>query len=179
MADIDTKNKLKTFLLRTRWKTEGQGEAVIRFAEEVLPLFVRKYLDTDFVDIYSQTRHEVYANWRERVFDIPEANKENAAAEDQYTETLKLLADFYDSTTFKGKQKAVLTEYEKAGKKIVAKKQPKKHIPQPDPLLPEQDGQEELTEGKIRQVNVTRHERNQRLRQQCLAHYGYVYPSSG
>lgn len=161
MADIDTKNKLKTFLLRTRWKTEGQGEAVIRFAEDVLPLFVRKYLDTDFVDIYSQTRHEVYANWRERVFDIPEANKENAAAEDQYTETLKLLADFYDSTTFKGKQKAVLTEYEKAGKKIVAKKQPKKHIPQPDPLLPEQDGQEELTEGKIRQVNVTRHERNQ------------------
>lgn len=51
MADIDTRNKLKTFLLRTRRKTEGQGEAVIRFAEDVLPLFVRKYLDTDFVDI--------------------------------------------------------------------------------------------------------------------------------
>ena len=48
MADIDTKNKLKTFLLRTRRKTEGQGEAVIRFAEDVLPLFVRKYLDADF-----------------------------------------------------------------------------------------------------------------------------------
>ena len=31
-----------------------------------------------------------------------------------------------------------------------------------------------MTEGKIRQVNVTRHERNQRLRQLCLAHYGYV-----
>ena len=145
MADIDTKNKLKTFLLRTRRKTEGQGEAVIRFAEDVLPLFVRKYLDADFEDIYSQTRHEVYANWRESVFDISEANKENVAADDQYTETLKLLTDFYDSTTFKGKQKAILTEFEKASKKTAAKKQPKKNIPQPDPLLPEQDGQEELT----------------------------------
>lgn len=175
MADSDTKNKLKTFLLRTRRKTEEQSEAVIRFAEDVLPLFVRKYLDIDFVDIYTQTRHEIYANWRESVFDISEANKENVAADDQYTETLKLLADFYDSTTFKGKQKAILTEFEKASKKTVAKKQPKKDIPQPDPLLPEQDGQEKtMTEGKIRQVNVTRHERNQRLRQLCLAHYGYV-----
>ena len=92
---MTTKNKLKTFLLRTRRKTEVQGEAAIRFAEDVLPLFIRKYLDADFVDIYSQTRHEVYANWRESIFDISEANKENVAADDQYTETLKLLADFY------------------------------------------------------------------------------------
>mgnify|MGYP003233066187 FL=1 len=67
MADSDTKNKLKTFLLRTRRKTEGQSEAVIRFAEDVLPLFVRKYFDIDFVDIYTLTRHEIYANWRESV----------------------------------------------------------------------------------------------------------------
>ena len=58
MADIDTKNKLKTFLLFTRRKTEGQGEAVIRFAEDVLPLFVRKYLDADFEDISERREGE-------------------------------------------------------------------------------------------------------------------------
>ncbi len=113
MIDNVIRLKLQTFLLQTKRKTEQQSETIIRFAEDSLPLFVRKYMDGNFADIYTQTKHEVYAKWRERVFDNPEAAKENETADDRYTETLKLLADFFDSTTFKGKPKAVLTEFEK------------------------------------------------------------------
>ena len=176
MADNIILPKLQTFLLRTKRKSEEQSEEIIRFAEERLPGFIRTHFDPNFENIYALTECEVYKDWRESVFEIPEAKQENESANDQYTETLKLLADFYDSTTYKGKQKAVLTEFEKGYKKpkIKSAAKPTKPQPKPDPMLPQQDEQEELTEGRIRQVNVTRHERNGKLRQLCLAHYGYV-----
>ncbi len=174
MADNTTRTKLQNFLLRTKRKTEEQSEAVIRFAEDVLPPFIRRYMDEDFEGIYAETRHEVYARWRQSVFDNMEAAKENESADDRYTETLKLLADFYDSTTFKGKSKAVLTAFEKQTP-TKNKAQRKEPAPtKPDPMMPPAHEEEELTEGKIRQVNLTWHERNPRLRQLCLQHYGYV-----
>lgn len=89
MADNTTRTKLQTFLLRTKRKTEEQSEAIIRFAEDALPLFIRKYMDEDFGSIYDETRQEVYANWRQSVFDNMEAAKENESADDRYTETLE------------------------------------------------------------------------------------------
>ena len=110
MADNATRTKLQNFLLRTKRKTEEQSEAVIRFAEDVLPPFIRRYMDEDFEGIYAETRHEVYARWRQSVFDNMDAAKENESADDRYTETLKLLADFYDSTTFKGKSNLLYSQ---------------------------------------------------------------------
>ncbi len=175
MIDNVIRFKLQTFLLQTKRRTEQQSETIIRFAEDSLPLFVRKYMDGNFADIYTQTKHEAYAKWRECVFDNPEDAKENEAADDRYTETLKLLTDFFDSTTFKGKPKAVLTAFEKQAKNAAShnKAKQKDSQPKPDPMMPPSDEEEELTEGKIRQVNLTRHERNPRLRQLCLQHYGY------
>lgn len=174
MADNTTRTKLQTFLHRTKRKTEEQSEEIIRFAEDALPLFIRKYMDEDFESIYAETRHEAYANWRQIVFDDMAAAKENESADDRYTETLKLLADFFDSTTFKGKPKAVLTAFERQAPTRRKAKQKESVPPQPDPMQPPANEEDELTEGKIRQVNLTKHERNPRLRQLCLQHYGYV-----
>lgn len=173
MIDNIIRTKLKNFLLRTKRKTEEQSEATIRFAEDVLPTFIHKYMEEDLESIYTEIRHEVYARWRQSVFDNAEAAKENDSADDRYTETLKLLADFFDSTTFKGKPKAVLTAVEKMAKKAESPNEVKHVEPKPDPMLPPTNEEDELTEGKIRQVNLTRHERNPQLRQLCLQHYGY------
>lgn len=43
-----------------------------------------------------------------------------------------------------------------------------------DTLQPTDHPQEELTEGCIRQVNITKRERSRELRQLCLQHYGYT-----
>lgn len=136
MADNTTRTKLQAFLLRTKRKTEEQSEAIIRFAEDALPPFVRKHMDEDFESIYAETRREAYANWRQSVFDNMEAAKENESADDRYTETLKLLADFFDSTTFKGKSKAVLTAIEKQTSTKSKTKQKEPVPPKPDPMMP-------------------------------------------
>lgn len=174
MTVLTTKAKLQNFLQKTKRKTEAQSEEVIRFAEEVLPAFIRKHFAPDYEGIYMQTDHELYRNWRSSVSVTPRANAENEAADGKYTETLKLLADFFDSITFKGRSKPILTEAEKRDQKALKKSRLATRPPQPDPLQPTDDETDELTEGRIRQANLTRHERNRQLRQLCLAHYGYV-----
>lgn len=158
------RQKLHTFLLRTRRRTPGQAEALLRFAEEDLPPFVRRHLDATFDGIYALTDHQVYAEWRGQVADQPAAVAENDAADGRFTEALKLLADFYDSATFRGPARATLSAFEAA-------QRPRKTD---DPLEPATDPADELREGCLRQVNLTRHERNPLLRQRCIRHYGPV-----
>lgn len=176
MTDTNLYDKLLIFLTSTKRKPEARSQELIRFAEEELTQFIRCYFNAEFVSIWEMTDHNAYKKMREEVSDNPAAEAENDAKDGAYTENLKYLAEFYDSKIYKGKQQATLTEFEKEARKAkqaTSKTKAEPTTAMPDPLAPADEG-EPLTEGRVQQVTVTRHERNPRLRQLCLQHYGYV-----
>ena len=87
------------------------------------------------------------------------------------------------SKTFKGKEKVQLSHAEKAKVYKTPSDSPSSgvaepsHEPKTDHLQPSED--EPLTEGKIRQVSLTIHERNRKYRQICLTEHGYVCAACG
>lgn len=181
MTDQKTHNKFLTYLQQTARKSEPQSLALVGFAETELPGFIRRHFDADFGALYDNTDHRYYEEVRGRIVSHSAASEEDAKHGEAYTEVLGFYAKFLDSRTFKGREKVQLTEHEKALKKAKPQKkrpqpsaQPEPPAPKADPLLPAADSAEELTEGRIRQVHITRHERNPALRQRCLQRYGYV-----
>lgn len=181
MADLKIHNKFLEYLQQTLRKSEERSLALVEFAETKLPEFIRRYFDADFGELYDNTDHRYYDDVRGEMFNHPAAAEEDAKHDDAYTEALAFYSKFLDSKTFNGREKVQLTAHEKALKKEKAQKksqqpsaQPQPPTPKADPLQPSVDSTEELTEGRIRQVNITRHERNRELRQRCLQRYGYV-----
>ena len=148
--------------------SESECFSICYFAENSLPSFIQSFYDKEFVSPYIQTDHNYYRRLRNYIFTNDKANEENKACSEKYTQTISYYIRFLQSKTFKGKEKVYLTDAEKTGLKNA------KVGVKNDPLLPPDSIETELTEGKIRQVNVTRHERNKVLRQICLKHYGYV-----
>ena len=115
---------------------------------------------------------------RSNVYSTASAKAANTAEGETYTTILKHVAGFYNSKTFKGKEKVQLSHAE-MGKpyKYVEDVYPKhvaetSHEQKTDHLQPADD--ELLTEGKIRQVSLTLHERNRKYRQICLKEHGYT-----
>ena len=170
MTNSDIQNKFRAFLLQTKRYSEERTDSTIQFAESDLVEFISQHFDPEFSSIYSRTDYEYYAAIRGIVLgeENVEAYQDNIAIEELYTQTLKLYIDFLQSKTFRGKEKVHLTDIEKEAKK----KDKITQAPAVDILLPG-DAEEELTEGRVRQVNITKHERNRALRQACLKHYGY------
>lgn len=168
MTHTDIQNKFRAFLIQTKRYSEERTDSTIQFAETDLVNFIRKYFDPEFNSIYSKTDHEYYGAIRGIVLgeENVDAYQANIAIEELYTQTLKLYIDFLQSKTFRGKEKVHLTDIEKETRKKVSQ------APAVDILLPG-NSEEELTEGRVRQVNITKHERNRALRQACLKHYGY------
>ncbi len=100
-----------------------------------------------------------------------------------YTTVLKHVTGFYNSKTFNGKEKVQLSNAEKvktnttqSGSHLPDVVEPS-HEPKTNYLQAAED--EPLTEGKIRQVSLTIHERNKKYRQICLAEHGYVCVACG
>ena len=166
----DIHSKFVSYLMQQRRITEEESQRKVAFAESSLPGFIRRHLDKSYGGLQENTDHNYYRRMREEVFSHDQASKENDESGGLYTVSLGLCADFFSSRAFKGKPKVTLTENEKADRK---KSKPAAQTALADPLLPSADDEQELLEGAVRQVNVTRHERNKALRQLCLSHYGY------
>lgn len=87
---------------------------------------------------------------------------------------MKFYSEFLQSKLFKGKEVVILTEKELQDKEAKKHKTSSSTKTKEDPMQPAENPEQELTEGKIHQVNITKHERNKELRQLCLQHYGYI-----
>ena len=135
-----------------------EREALVHFAETQLVDYIRTYFIPHFGKLYAKTDAALYQDLRNKVNTKPEAKAENEACEGRYSMALKYYAAFLQSAIFKGKEKVKLM----AGEAKACQ----------DPLLPVEEAA--LTEGKLHQVSLTKHERNQALRQLCLKHYGYT-----
>lgn len=171
--------KFLTFLEKdVRIKDAIQRKQLVDFAETKLPEFIRHYLDMNYEGLYEQTDRTYYERMRSNVYSTASAKAANTAEGETYTTILKHVAGFYNSKTFKGKEKVQLSHAE-MGKpyKYVEDVYPKhvaetSHEQKTDHLQPADD--ELLTEGKIRQVSLTLHERNRKYRQICLKEHGYT-----
>lgn len=165
--NITIRQKFVSYLLQI-YMTEQRSSEIVAFAESSLSDFIRRYFYSDYESIYENTDYNFYRRIRESVPTYDAALKENQRMNDLYTMVMKYYIDFLQSKTFRGKEKVYLTAKEKNVKK--RREQEKKK----DPLQPSTNVNDELVEGAIRQVNITRHERNKTLRQICLNHYGYI-----
>lgn len=171
--------KFLTFLEKdVRIKDAAQREQYVDFAETKLPEFIRQYLDMNYEGLYEKTDRTYYERMRRNVYSTASAKVANTAEGEMYTTILKHVAGFYNSKTFKGKEKVQLSHAEKAKVYKTPSDSPSSgvaepsHEPKTDHLQPSED--EPLTEGKIRQVSLTIHERNRKYRQICLTEHGYV-----
>lgn len=178
------RDKFLTFLEKdVRIKDAAQRERYVDFAETKLPEFIRQYLDINYEGLYEKTERTYYDSMRRNVYSTTPAKIANTAEGEMYTTILKHVAGFYNSKTFKGKEKVQLSNVEK----VKANRTPSgsrssdvaksSHEPKTDYLQPAED--EHLTEGRIRQVSLTIHERNRKYRQICLTEHGYVCAACG
>lgn len=173
---MDNRQKFLIYLEKDARKRDAEErERIADFVETKLEEFLRLYIDKGFAGLDNETRPDYYTQARRNVFSNPTIKAVNNAEGEMYTFALKLYAEFLSSKTFRGKEKVQLSSKEKANKsaKRNSSNTHQNQTPvKPDPLEPNDDDQ--MTEGKIRQVNLTKHERNRELRQASLRHYGYV-----
>src|SRR5574344_2729347 len=174
-------NKFLTYLERIR-VSENERIELVSFAETKLPEFIRRHFNAHFGELYDYTDRTYIEKLRNRVFTIASAKNENEANESNYSLALKRYGDFLQSKVFKGKEKIKKMENEEASSKKTSSPIPTLELIETkvDPLEPNAEHpEEELKEGRIRQVNITKHERSRELRQKCLQHYGYVCQCCG
>lgn len=154
---------------------DSTAESVVDFAETELPRFIRENFRKNFSGIYDITDAAYYQRILDEYYLNAAAKTEDQEQDKHYTRALRLYMRFLGSKVFRGRaNQATLTEAEKAAKKQKGKTTAPKPTVVADPMMPENDEDGKLTEGIIHQVHITRHERNRKLRQMCLLHYGYV-----
>jgi len=153
----------------------GDAESIVAFTETELPRFIRVHFRKNFGGIYDVTDSAYYQSIQNEYYRNVRAKDEDNANGRKYTKALQVYVKFLGSKAFRGRtNKATLTDAEKEAKSKSVKVQPMKSKTAPDPMMPEDDDDGKLTEGRIHQVHITKHERNRALRQKCLLHYGYV-----
>jgi hypothetical protein len=168
-------NKFLTYLEKNvRMLTEEQRIEVIEVAENNLPEFIRTYFLPTYGELYEQTDYKLYQTLRSRVSSDAAAKSHNRIGHIEYTYVMKFYSEFLQSKLFKGKEVVMLTEKELQDKETKKHKTPSPIKTKEDPMQPAENPELELTEGRIHQVNITKHERNKELRQLCLQHYGYI-----
>ena len=103
--------KFLTFLEKdVRIKDAIQRKQLVDFAETKLPEFIRHYLDMNYEGLYEQTDRTYYERMRSNVYSTASAKAANTAEGETYTTILKHVAGFYNSKTFKGKEKVQISE---------------------------------------------------------------------
>ena len=167
---------LSNGILRNRGMSEIEGWA--DFVETELPEFIRAYFDRSFGNAYEPYSTDQLETYRQKLNSHSSAaSRRNAEFGDKYSTALKYYKGFLESKLFKGKVKISRMANECAssaqakGDKVTRNR--KSQIE--DPLCPSEDSYgKSYTEGTLQQVSITRHERNAKLRQACLKHYGAV-----
>jgi len=168
-------NKFIAYLeANPKLRNGGDAKSMVAFAETELPGFIRKHFQKNFAGVYDKTDRDYYRNIKLEYYRNAAAIDEDKANGQKYSIALIAYEKFLDSKAFRGRaNKAMLTEAEKKEKNRSSKAALAKPKEAPDPMIPEDDDDGKLTEGRIHQVHITKHERNRDLRQQCLLHYGY------
>ena len=173
--------KFKAFLASAlKFDSDENRNQIVVDAEGLMTDFIRAKIDPNFA-LYTvegdTSKGEWYLKIRQRLLSQPSL----AAGFDcaRLREVLKCYANFVKSKEFLS-NKATLSAGElalKSAAKKATKKAGKKHIP--DVLGEVEPSATELSEGALRQVSQTKHERNQALRQLCLKHFGATCQACG
>ena len=164
--------KFKEYLSKAeRQMPEERQEQIIRFAETRLADFLREFFDPEFPGLYACTNRTFYVE-AEHKMQIDPQMRRITETESLYGLSLRHYKNFLGSKQFKGKDLPILAPNEKKSKKV--KSASKETKEQTDPLLPDPEVQEEATnEGRSRQVNITRYERNPQDRMKALERDNY------
>ena len=147
---------------------EERREHIIRFAETRLADFIRAYFDSEFPGLYACTDRKFYLDIENKMQTNAEM-RQISETDDLYGLSIYHFKNFLGSKQFRGKDLPILAPNEKKSEKTVPSiEEPKKES---DPLLPESE--EISVEGKSRQVNITRYERNPKDRKKALERDNY------
>ncbi len=173
--------RFKAFLASAqKFDSEESRNQIVADAEGMMTDFIRAKVDPDFT-LYAvegdTSKGDWYFKLRQRLFSQP-----SLAAGYEYNrlrEVLNYYDNFVKSKEFRS-NKATLAAGELA-LKSAAKKKTKKSGNEsiPDVLGEAEPSATELSEGALRQVSQTKHERNQALRQLCLKHFGAICQACG
>lgn len=157
-------NKLSEYLSKAdRQMPEERREQIIQFAETRLADFIREYFDPEYPGLYACTDRNFYVEVEDEMQTNPQM-RQISETDDLYGLSIYHYKNFLGSKQFRGKDSPILAPNEKNSKKTVpSTEEPKKEL---DPLLPEPE--EPSTEGKSRQVNITRYERDPKDRKKAL-----------
>lgn len=173
--------KFKAFLASAlKFDSDENRNQIVVDAEGLMTDFIRAKIDPNFA-LYAvegdTSRGEWYLNIRQMLLSQPSLAAGYEC--DRLREVLKHYANFVKSKEFRS-NKATLSAGELA-QKSAAKKTKKKsrNEPIPDVLGEVEPSATELSEGALRQVSQTKHERNQALRQLCLKHFGAICQACG
>lgn len=173
--------KFKAFLASAlKFDSEEKRNQIVADAEGLMTDFIRAKIDPDFT-LYTiegdASKGDWYLKLRQRLGVEPSltAGFDGARLKD----VLKCYANFVRSKEFRP-NKATLAAGELALKAAAKKKAKKaKPEPMPDVLGEVEPSATELSEGALRQVSQTKHERNRTLRQLCLKHFGATCQACG
>ena len=175
--------KFKAFLasaLKSKSTSEEERDQIVADAEGLMTDFIRAEIDPHFA-LYAvegdASKGDWYLDLRKRLSSQPELSEGFDCA--RLKDVLKCYANFVRSKEFRP-NKATLAAGELALKAAARKKTQKaRSEPIPDVLGEEEPSANELSEGALRQVSQTTHERNRTLRQLCLKHFGATCQACG
>lgn len=147
-------------------KFEGEGEeanAVIQMAEEVLPITLNGHFGTDFSTIYDLQDEGEIEELRKKIKAHPVLKNIDKREEPRYTEVLKWYRLFVKSL-HKNAAPYLVPGEEDDFTPIVADN--------PEPPVEHNDADYAPdSEGLEHQFNLTKKERNPKLRRKCIEHY--------
>lgn len=173
IQDIPTNRAKFLLYLETtsyRFKSEGEKEALVKFAEEQLPAFLRSNGIQASSDLYANKDESL---WKDIVRSgIPTDTDAQKAYAHSLIEAIKYYEGFlkFDKTA---NYKKILSDKIKREQKKASASSGIGHKETPDNCQPEAEGSAR-PEGSVSQVCVTKYERNPEDRRMALAKYGYV-----
>lgn len=163
------REKFKVYLSKVeRQMPVERIEQIVNFAETRLVEFLRKLINQEFTGLYTCTDKNFYVDAENKMQTNAEM-RQISETDDLYGLSLYHYKNFLSSKQFKGKDRPVLAPNEKKSEKTVLSiEEPKKES---DPPLSESE--EISLEGKSRQVNITRYERDPNDRKKALERDDY------
>lgn len=163
------REKFTQFLSKAnRQMPDEWREQIIHFAENQLVDFIREYFDPEFPGLYVCTDRNFYVDLEDEMQTNPQM-RQISETDDLYGLSIYHYKNFLGSKQFRGKDRPILAPNEKKPQKIQSPSEESRT--ETDPLLPEYE--EPSTEGKSRQVHITRYERDPKDRKKALERDNY------
>lgn len=172
------------------------GQLIVDFAEKELYAFIQLHIYQHLLSIYDVLSPEIIGEWYTKVLRNPNLSDLNNQCTDiKYSDALNWYKRFLESdynpeiiATKEAEKERIKQERKEQRQKEKDKKKdsatssidtPKEHITRKGVKIKEQELDDNQREGAITQVNITRRERNPKLREACLKKYGYVCQCCG